>query len=417
MHARRRANTDVSETEQLFYFPRMDSLHHQQQQQQGAGLGTSSQGLVRHRNNLSSFSLSSHISLPNRVSTLEAYELIYGDGAAPGAMPTEAIERLYEANAGTCHEAVLRYRNDFADRMQYVILFLCRYPSKCKFLPSRAKRCDWLAETFLLCSYENPLVTASSRHIISEINALTRQLRELDVPRPLAMFKTLFRPSETYEEARESWFQVLRVWSEIDEMYDSESFDGHRLSIVEHTLNVLIFPGLHSDGRPASDVEVSSLVSLPTIGAHVTNPKPVLAIPGLRRLPLPSPLHLKLHVISRLSFNEQGRITRHRDFYDVRDVLALVPGVRAAQWIGTRAAAQGLAFASRLTGWVFGKKGGSTDAVNDSEDDVSPSVSPIYTSSSRRPDMNALGLHFSEGRSTGRPSRPCQAPDVDRDAE
>ncbi|KAL5530365.1 hypothetical protein ACEPAF_6623 [Sanghuangporus sanghuang] len=366
MHARRRANTDVSETEQLFYFPRMDSLHHQQQQQQGAGLGTSSQGLVRHRNNLSSFSLSSHISLPNRVSTLEAYELIYGDGAAPGAMPTEAIERLYEANAGT---------------------------------------------------YENPLVTASSRHIISEINALTRQLRELDVPRPLAMFKTLFRPSETYEEARESWFQVLRVWSEIDEMYDSESFDGHRLSIVEHTLNVLIFPGLHSDGRPASDVEVSSLVSLPTIGAHVTNPKPVLAIPGLRRLPLPSPLHLKLHVISRLSFNEQGRITRHRDFYDVRDVLALVPGVRAAQWIGTRAAAQGLAFASRLTGWVFGKKGGSTDAVNDSEDDVSPSVSPIYTSSSRRPDMNALGLHFSEGRSTGRPSRPCQAPDVDRDAE
>ncbi|KAL5527446.1 hypothetical protein ACEPAG_6237 [Sanghuangporus baumii] len=409
MHTRRRANTDVSETEQqqqLFYFPRMDSLHHQQQQQQGAGLGTSSQGLVRHRNNLSSFSLSSHMSLPNRVSTLEAYELIYGDGPTPGAIPTETIERLYEADAGACHKVVLRYRNVFTNRMQCHTALASQYPS--------------------IIVYENPLVTASSRHIIGEINTVSRQLRELDVPRPLAMFKTLFRPSETYEEARESWFQVLRVWSEIDEMYDSESFDGHRLSIIEHTLNVLIFPGLHSDGRAASDVEVSSsVVSLPTtIGGHVTNPKPVLAIPGLRRLPLPSPLHLKLHVISRLSFNEQGRITRHRDFYDVRDVLALVPGVRAAQWIGTRAAAQGLAFASRLTGWVFGKKGGSNDT--DSEDDVSSSVSPIYTSSFRRPDMNALGLHFSEGRSyssaskAGRPagaSRPCQAPDVDRDAE
>lgn len=191
-------------------------------------------------------------------------------------------------------------------------------------------------------------------------------------------------------------------------------------------MNVLIFPGLHSGARvPAPDAEFSSLVSLPTAGAHPTIPKPVLAIPGLRRLPLSSPLHLELHVISRLSFNEQGRITRHRDFYDVRDVLALVPGVRVAQWIGTRAAAQGLAFASRLTGWVFGKKGETTEVVIDSEEDISQSVSPIYTSSIRRTDVNALGLQFSEVRShsnaakggRGGASRPCQAPDVDRDAE
>ena len=89
----------MSEPDQLFYFPRMDPLpyHQQQQQQQGA---TSSHGLVRHRNNLSSFSLSSHVSLPNRVSTLEAYELIYGDGPAPGTSATEAVERLYEVHAG-----------------------------------------------------------------------------------------------------------------------------------------------------------------------------------------------------------------------------------------------------------------------------------------------------------------------------
>ena len=73
------------------------------------------------------------------------------------------------------------------------------------------------------------MITASSRQIIGDINALTRQLRELDVPRPLAMFKTLFRPSDGYDE---SWFHLLRVWSEIEEMYDSESFGESKIRQV-----------------------------------------------------------------------------------------------------------------------------------------------------------------------------------------
>jgi hypothetical protein len=59
---------------------------------------TSSQSLNRHRNNLSTLSLSSRIShLPNRISTLEAYDLIYG--VTPASPDT--IDRLYETHAGT----------------------------------------------------------------------------------------------------------------------------------------------------------------------------------------------------------------------------------------------------------------------------------------------------------------------------
>ena len=55
--------------------------------------------------------------------------------------------------------------------------------------------------------------------------------------------------------------------------------------------------------------------------------------------------------MTRLSFNEQGRITHHRDFWDVKDVLGLVPGVGLAQWISSRLVAQGLSMISRfLTG-------------------------------------------------------------------
>lgn len=291
-------------------------------------------------------------------------------------------------------------------------------------------------------SYENPLITASSRQIIGDINVLSRQLRDLDVPRPLAMFKTLFQPSPSQGEPNESWFRALHVWSEIDEIYDSETFDGHRLSIIEHTMNVVILPGLHVGARMGDaeqtipDVD-SSVVSVFANNIGPSAPKPALAIPGLRRFS--SPLHLKLHVISRLSFNEQGRIVQHRDFYDVRDLFALVPGMRVAQWIGTRAAAQGLAWVSRLAGWAFGTKYDSRTNEDDIDDGPTPSASPVSAHSLRVDvhGMNALGLQFNEngsgnsaakntlsvapwrrsGTAPGPASRTCQAPDVDRDAE
>lgn len=142
------------------------------------------------------------------------------------------------------------------------------------------------------------------------------------------------------------------------------STDGHRRCIVEHTLNILILPGLHSDSPP-THTRLSSLTSEAppsspsqplhmSISSGVHGPlAPSQPTQGMG-LAVPSPLHLQLHVLTRLSFNEQGLITHHRDFWDVRDVVGLFPGGMLSQWIGTRVAAKGLSIAARLGGWLFG---------------------------------------------------------------
>ena len=89
--------------------------------------------------------------------------------------------------------------------------------------------------------------------------------------------------------------------------------DGHRKVIVEHTLHIVLLPGLHSvvcqTGPPHTTIaertlSVSSMTSGPTsLGLDLS---------------LPSPLHLRLPIISRLSFNESGKITHHRDFWDLK---------------------------------------------------------------------------------------------------
>ena len=173
------------------------------------------------------------------------------------------------------------------------------------------------------------------------------------------------------------WFQGLRVWTEIGDISESESFgeqknrlslcyfvhgiitDGHRRSIVEHTVNILFLPGLHSDRTRPRHSAASSSSLIPDSNSthlslgnqyppHLNHPTdPRISIPGTN-LGLPSPLHLQLHILTRLSFNEQGRITHHRDIWDVKDALGLVPGVSLAQWIGARLAAATLTVAARL---------------------------------------------------------------------
>lgn len=59
--------------------------------------------------------------------------------------------------------------------------------------------------------------------------------------------------------------------------------------------------------------------------------EPALALPGTS-LSIPSPFHFQLPIITQLSFNDAGRITYHRDIWDVKDVIALLPGAVLAQW-------------------------------------------------------------------------------------
>ncbi len=111
-------------------------------------------------------------------------------------------------------------------------------------------------------------------------------------------------------------------------------------------------------------------------------------------------------MLTRLSFNEQGRITRHRDIWDVRDVLGLIPGMRVAQWVGTRVAAQGLSVVARMASWVFGIRRKGEDVERGDRDFNSghffvPTRTRTTSGASSRGEAgssNALGLHLDDER-------------------
>lgn len=89
--------------------------------------------------------------------------------------------------------------------------------------------------------------------------------------------------------------------------------------MVEHTLHILILPGLHSatssPSSPLPAADSDSTVSLLSDTAHSRALH--FQHSSLSFWP-PSPFHLKLPIITRLSFNDAGKITHHRDFWDVK---------------------------------------------------------------------------------------------------
>jgi hypothetical protein len=135
--------------------------------------------------------------------------------------------------------------------------------------------------------------------------------------------------------------------------------DGHQRTIVEHTLHILFLPGLHSDEAFRSNVTASdSHEQHPQLSITTGSglPRPVEPILGFAGIGLPSPLHFQLHIMTRLILNEQGRIIHHRDFWDVKDLLGLVPGATLTQWISTRLTGYTLAGISRILSRIIGKR-------------------------------------------------------------
>lgn len=55
-----------------------------------------------------------------------------------------------------------------------------------------------------------------------------------------------------------------------------------------------------------------------------------------------SPFHFRLRVVTRLTFNDAGRVVHHRDLIDVKDLIKGFPGGTAFQWIAFTFAAQNL---------------------------------------------------------------------------
>jgi hypothetical protein len=88
--------------------------------------------------------------------------------------------------------------------------------------------------------------------------------------------------------------------------------DGTRKIIVEHYLNMLLLPGLHvdSDSHVRFQPSDSQKPSDSPLEAPHHPTFPSLAVPGTS-LSFPSPFHFRLHIITRLSFNEQGKVTHH----------------------------------------------------------------------------------------------------------
>ncbi|KAF8592577.1 hypothetical protein K439DRAFT_1625926 [Ramaria rubella] len=186
------------------------------------------------------------------------------------------------------------------------------------------------------------------------------------MPTPLRVLSSLFGRSGA--RPREPWFRVLRVWNEVGDICEAECFaDGHRKSIVEHTVHFLLLPGVHSgrSGRhtPPNAASESSLDIVPShlysLPHFQRSSQPSLVVPGTRMC-WPSPFHLQLRVISRLEFNGE-RVTYHRDFWDVKDLVALVPGAKLAQYVGTRFAARALATVGHLGAWFWGEKSPDPD--------------------------------------------------------
>ncbi|PCH40948.1 hypothetical protein WOLCODRAFT_137096 [Wolfiporia cocos MD-104 SS10] len=188
-------------------------------------------------------------------------------------------------------------------------------------------------------TYESPLVTATSRAAIADVHALAHRLAQLDVPRPGALLHALLGGGG----AAPTLFTAVRVWDEVRDVAETDSFDGHHKAIVEHTLHIDLLPGLLGPGSlgpsaPPASASAAASSAAPSELVAVSSPHHPLPRPHDR----PPPLRLSLPVLTRLSFNDAGRITHHRDFWDAKDLLGLLPGMALVQWVATRALAHGI---------------------------------------------------------------------------
>lgn len=82
-------------------------------------------------------------------------------------------------------------------------------------------------------SYENPLVTATSRDKIADLYGLCRACSALDIPRPLAFISSLLR-HVSYDPSQ-VLLRGVRAWSEVGDISESESFGEPQSKITQRT--------------------------------------------------------------------------------------------------------------------------------------------------------------------------------------
>lgn len=163
--------------------------------------------------------------------------------------------------------------------------------------------------------------------------------------------------------------------------------------MVDHVVHILFLPGLHKMRTRQRDkwASTSSLESMHHGGSGRSLHPTLPLFPSLFE---GSPLHLEVRVLSRLSFNESGRVAHHRDFVDIKELLSLIPGFATIQWLGSRTSARVLSWMSFLIG-----KGATTV-----EGEESPTTDEDFLYTVQR----------TSGLNRIRESQRTQAPDVDR---
>jgi len=154
---------------------------------------------------------------------------------------------------------------------------------------------------------------------------------------------------------------------------------------MEHIVHFLLLPDIHSSTPHPTDNSADSL------DIHNTD-EPHIKFLGAE---LRSPLHFTLRVLTLLSFNDSGKITSHRDIWDIKEVIkAIVPLARPTLWITSRLGGHGLAAFSRAAFWLLGRRGASeTHEIHPSDTSIiSLSLTGDGVTTDEDEMRNALGL-------------------------
>ncbi|GAA97112.1 uncharacterized protein L969DRAFT_96993 [Mixia osmundae IAM 14324] len=159
-------------------------------------------------------------------------------------------------------------------------------------------------------------------------------------------------------------FQLLAllpgtVWSELNDVCERESFDGNRVLLLSHTLNLALLPSMHEALNGNYGVRYANPSYPPTPWSSMTpatrTPAPGTPIrasfaefrsPEHEEAPMaarPWPIRaavslfhpkrivsaltsVQLKVVTRLEFNEAGRITFHEDTWGIKEAIeGLIP--------------------------------------------------------------------------------------------
>ncbi|GAA5830614.1 hypothetical protein JCM5353_001311 [Sporobolomyces roseus] len=293
-------------------------------------------------------------------------------------------------------------------------------------IPTTFNQPSTLQDPFNSYSSPKPLRSGHHRESVVEVQAVLYGQKGKDRERVIEELYTndsIFENPLTLAKGKEAisdLFGLLALvpgvsWSELGDVTESQSYDGHRLMTFSHTLHLELLPFLHSEqvqsygdsantpsrrrafsvfslpGTPFPQTPTASIresfFGTPSSDGIFSKTHPAKSVSGgiASLLSLLNPkliastlttLHIKLH--THLLFNEDGRIIKHEDVWGIKELIEGVFPIAGFVYSLNR---QGLGWAAgvvsrRLVGREnVGKevKGGGEE---EGEDKTQPTMDP-----------------------------------------